>query len=441
MASNQYVAGIIATTHMVRNTVLTLEALENAAKQITENERKVAVLADHDHSCPPLGMTVAGRVVKIEGGHHGLKAVYAYYGKPVDVELPNGDSGFLQELPEHPYPLTLSDFRESELPDIQVDPANFDGFEHTSTFLREIQAIAPELEYKTGIMERRALIPDPEVVFSLGLSLSATWFVARVSKAAADAIEPRLKRFFDVIIETVLKTAKTAIPSLRPITYIVKVNGKPNVDFVVKSRDPNLIISAFSNDFSGIQKQVVALSSRFDAEMIQFLLDEEGQWKFNYLLTHDGKVIGSKMSYDRQTVLLRGMKELQEKEKLVHNSDQHLDEEKSMTINNIENFQGVLGNVTDSTVTQTNHLVVNSGDFSSLAEHLRSQEVSEQDIVELKQAIENDPAPTQPNAFGSHISTWMGKMMTKAADGSWNVGVTAAGGLLATALGKYYGIL
>lgn len=265
-------------------------------------------------------------------------------------------------------------------------------------------------------------------------------FVAKVSKVAADAIEPRLKKFFDVIIETVLKTAKTAIPSLRPITYIVKVNGKPNVDLVVKSRDPNLVISAFSSDFSEIQKQVVALSSRFNAEMIQFLLDEQGQWKFNYLLTHDGKVIGSKMSYDRQTILLREMEELQEKEKLVHNSNQHLDEEQSMTINNIENFQGVLGNVSDSTVTQTNHLVVNSGDFNSLAEHLRSQKVSDQDIEELQQAVTNDPAPTQPSTLGANVSAWMGKMVAKAADGTWNVGVAASGGLLANALGKYYGL-
>lgn len=113
--------------------------------------------------------------------------------------------------------------------------------------------------------------------------------------------------------------------------------------------------------------------------------------------------------------------------------------EKSMTINNIGNFQGVFGNVSESTVTQTNHLVVNSGDFNSLAEHLRSQRVEQHDIAELHQAIKNDPAPTQPNALGSHVSAWMGKMVAKAADGSWNVGIGAAGGLLATALAKYYG--
>ncbi len=305
MTATQYVTGIIATTQMVRNSVLTLESLQEAAKQITDSKRKVVVLVNHNHTCPPLGMTISGRVVELEGGHHGLETVSALYGNPVDVKLPNGDSGFLQELSDDPHPLTLSDFGGSELPKVEIDPANFNSFEHASTFLSEIEAIAPELGCATGMMERRTLIPDPEVVFRLGLSLSASWFTARLSKAAADAIEPRLKRFLNVIIETVFKMAKNAIPLFRPITYIVKVNGIPNVDFVVQSRDANLVISAFTGDFSEIRKQIVALAIRFDAEMIQFLFDEKGQWKFNYLLTRDGEVIGSKMSYNRQAVLLR----------------------------------------------------------------------------------------------------------------------------------------
>jgi hypothetical protein len=315
MSATRYSKAIIATTHMVRNTVFTVESLESAAKQITESERKVVFLAEHDHTCPPLGMTVAGRVVEIEDGYHGLEVLSALYGNPVCVDLPNGDSGFLQELPEYPHPLTSSDFGDSQFPEIQIDPNNFGGFEDTSIFLEEIRKIAPELEYETGFMERRSLIPDPEVVFRLGLSLSAIWFAARVSKAGADAIEPRLRRFFEVIMDTVLKTAKTAIPILRPITYIVKVNGAPNIDFVAQSRDPNVVIRAFAGDFSEISKQVVALRNRFGAEMIQFLLDDKGQWKFNYLLTRNGKVIGSKMSYDRQAVLLREM-EAKAKEKL-----------------------------------------------------------------------------------------------------------------------------
>jgi hypothetical protein len=315
MSSTRYSKAIVATTHKVRNTVITVEALESAAKQITVSERKVVFLAEHDHTCPPLGITVAGRVVEIEDGYHGLEVISALYGDPVCVDLPNGETGFLQELPEYPHPLTSSDFGDSQLPEIQIDPNNFGGFENASLFLEEIRKIAPELEYETGIIERRSLVPDPEVVFRLGLSLSAIWFVARVSKAGAEAIEPRLKRFFDVILETVLKTGKTAIPLLHPTTYIVKVNGDPNVDFVAQSRDPNVVICAFAGDFSEIAKQVVALRNRFGAEMIQFLLDNKGQWKFNYLLTRDGKVIGSKMSYDRRAVLLREM-EAKAREKL-----------------------------------------------------------------------------------------------------------------------------
>jgi hypothetical protein len=224
MTATQYSRAIIATTNIVRNTVLTVEALESAAKLINEGERKVVVVAEHDHNCPPLGMTVTGRVVEIADGHCGLEVISALYGPPVCVDLPNGDSGFLQALPEYPHSLTSSDFGDSKLPEIQIDPSNFGGFEDTSVFLEEIRKIAPELEYETGVMERRSLMPDPEVVFRLGLSLSASWFAARMSKAAADAIEPQLKRFFDVVMATVLKTVGAPSPR-RPHCRAVEGDG------------------------------------------------------------------------------------------------------------------------------------------------------------------------------------------------------------------------
>ena len=43
--------------------------------------------------------------------------------------------------------------------------------------------------------------------------------------------------------------------------------------------------------------------------MIQYLLNDKGEWEFNFLLTGDGKTIGSKMSFNRRAVLLNQMEE------------------------------------------------------------------------------------------------------------------------------------
>ena len=66
--------------------------------------------------------------------------------------------------------------------------------------------------------------------------------------------------------------------------------------------------------------------------------------------------------------------------------------------------------------------------------------VTSVDISELKAAVDTDPQPVSKDAFGIKVSQWIAKMVQKAADGSWNVAVGAAGGLLAQAIAKYYGL-
>lgn len=107
---------------------------------------------------------------------------------------------------------------------------------------------------------------------------------------------------------------------------------------------------------------------------------------------------------------------------------------------NIHNFQGVLGNVSGGSVNQTMSMTVTPGNFDSLARYFRQQEVDEEDIKSLELAISEDPEATKTGAFGPKVSSWIGKMTSKAADGTWSVSVGAAGSLLATAIAKFYGL-
>lgn len=109
----------------------------------------------------------------------------------------------------------------------------------------------------------------------------------------------------------------------------------------------------------------------------------------------------------------------------------------------IENFQGVLGDVTNSTVTQTNTIEIKQNDFESLAAYLKDElNVDFSDISSLKAAIDEDSQSKEiaTGTFGHKVSDWMGKMIAKAASGTWGVSVGAAGGFLANALTKFYGL-
>ena len=91
--------------------------------------------------------------------------------------------------------------------------------------------------------------------------------------------------------------------------------------------------------------------------------------------------------------------------------------------------------------TQTIKNTVTKNDLPSLIEVLKEHKVSDEDIAELETSIEkdNDSDQVKEGAFGTEVSSWIGRMVGKAASTAWDVKVGAAGSLLATAIGKFYG--
>lgn len=105
----------------------------------------------------------------------------------------------------------------------------------------------------------------------------------------------------------------------------------------------------------------------------------------------------------------------------------------------IQNFQGILGNITGGNVSQSMNMTVTPGEFASLASYLKAQGVEEADISALESVVRNDPEPKSPGKFGSGVSGWIGRMVGKAADGSWGVAIGTAANVLGSAITKFYG--
>ena len=78
-------------------------------------------------------------------------------------------------------------------------------------------------------------------------------------------------------------------------------------------------------------------------------------------------------------------------------------------------------------------------DFSSLERVLCEKGVPQEDIAELRSAVDSEPSLTAQDKFGPRVSAWIAKMVGKAAEGSWNISLGAAGNLLSQAIAKYYG--
>ncbi|MEN4982205.1 hypothetical protein [Acinetobacter modestus] len=119
------------------------------------------------------------------------------------------------------------------------------------------------------------------------------------------------------------------------------------------------------------------------------------------------------------------------------------EKEAAMSVNhfNIQNMQGVVGSVSGgSTINQNNQLNIKENEFNTLAKYLMQNKVEFSDIQNLKNAIDADSIPKEPNKLGSNVSNWIASMMGKAANGSWEVGIGVAGTLLAEAISKFYGL-
>lgn len=133
---------------------------------------------------------------------------------------------------------------------------------------------------------------------------------------------------------------------------------------------------------------------------------------------------------EEQGILGEGMRFSQE-EKAIAMTSQNI---------HIGSFQGVLGNVSESNVTQNQQMTINAGDFESLRKQLDEAGIDKTDLDALKQALDSDPEPESKYKFGPNVSSWIGNILGKAASGVWKVTLETASKLIPTAIASYYGL-
>ncbi|MCL6102786.1 MAG: hypothetical protein M1292_09895 [Bacteroidetes bacterium] len=82
---------------------------------------------------------------------------------------------------------------------------------------------------------------------------------------------------------------------------------------------------------------------------------------------------------------------------------------------------------------------IENQNFEELSKALRENHVQENEIETLKQIIGEEPDYNK-KLFGPKVNNWIQKMTNKALNGTWQVGIGAAGTILAELLKQYYGM-
>jgi hypothetical protein len=108
----------------------------------------------------------------------------------------------------------------------------------------------------------------------------------------------------------------------------------------------------------------------------------------------------------------------------------------SIVQNTIYGNVGVAGHASHSTV----NITVNQGNLRDLRQQLTAHYVESADIDELETALMEEPQVGADKKFGPKVGSWIGKMVGKAASGTWGVGLEIGSAVLQKALLAYYGL-
>lgn len=103
---------------------------------------------------------------------------------------------------------------------------------------------------------------------------------------------------------------------------------------------------------------------------------------------------------------------------------------------------GNVGNIASgsSNVSQISSIEIIQNDIESLNNFLKTYNVAENDLKDLKAALKKEKKPAKGKFLGKNVSNWIGKMVAKAASGAWKISTSVATEVLSKALMKYYGI-
>lgn len=218
--------------------------------------------------------------------------------------------------------------------------------------------------------------------------------------------------------------------------------------FYITDEDTNELITRA--DFSQsvgellnlIQMESPWLEKQLSSVVVDFLLKAQGDYPCEPVLTIDKSIARSVLTHVRNRIYDWSL--TLEKNGILGEGMQFTREEKEKAITsttyNIGNMQGIAGQVQDSKVTQTNQMIVNQMDLSTLLTTLKSVGVNENDLQELQVALAEDGKPSIKDNFGIKVSKWYGKMISKAADGSWEIAIGTAANLLTQSLNSFYGL-
>lgn len=283
--------------------VMMKEALEGAAVQIN-GEKKIPYVMNHKRELPPLGILVDGRTEQ-QDDLILLTAAPMLFPKREIINIEGVE--LIKESFEEQFKIISRYDEEITGLSISLDPSNFNSDQELEILTRNIHQID-----KAALIEmhgRKSDQPSPELIISIFAGSAVGRFI--LEKLAEDVLDDfyemgkkQLKSFAEYAGRVMNLTREKATPKNKRLTTIFEVHSDPFIELAIKSDDPSMISKALNEKkLLVVKTEIQKFMKHFPVDRIQFLLSETGNWKFNYLITKKGEVVGQKPGFverDRQ---------------------------------------------------------------------------------------------------------------------------------------------
>ncbi len=304
---------VLASTHVDRQgDKITKEVLHDLASRMPKAPVRLTV--EHDITLPPWGRMARAEVIPDGTGEYYLVGVQEAFSVRRSITLPDGTAALELGSDCDETPLNSLGAVETDGYAAAFDIHNFEGREDLRAFLQELQDIAEFQPVSTG---SKALVPDPEILIQIPVWLFAGDMARRTLGRVADRLGEDLAedahRAYMFLTRAPAALLRHARPKGRPATCVYYTPTDPRVEFVVRDQDARVFAQAVQLPrFRELFREAECLEESLGATEVQYLYSEDGEWRFNYLLTNTGRVIGTRLAVDRtrQELRLHGFHDL-----------------------------------------------------------------------------------------------------------------------------------
>lgn len=251
----------------------------------------------HDPYYPPLGQYKNARIIQDDQNIFYLIADIVMFDKVKSVAI---DEDLILSYSDESKGFLECYKKTRELTRMHIDLLSFNNENEVNAFAREISEIDEDIQIAEKI--RKSLLNDPEVIIELGKLFVLYSVLKPIGEKIADKLSDNIASdvltYYNKLKSIALKCFQYLRHHNRPILFIIEIPTDTIIlelyCRVTKDNIERFIDAIEFEKIREVYEKSLKLEKTISGKKFQYLLNGNGDWKLNYLLTEKGEVIGKK---------------------------------------------------------------------------------------------------------------------------------------------------